>query len=272
MTTTDEPTTSTDVYARAAELDEATAASLAERIEIRGADPRQQALWDAYLSRAPTRRERVLEVGCGTGVVTVKIAALPGVVEAVGVDPLPHFVERARRRAPRLRFEVADGRALPFDDATFDGVVFSTTLCHIPGPEEALAQARRVLRPGGWLLVFDGDYATTTVALRDGDPLQICVTRGVRRLVHDPWLVRRLVGLVREAGFAPGELLSHGHLELTTPAYMLSLVDLGADTLVDTGTLSAPTGEALKAEARRRVADGTFFGHIAYASLLATRP
>src|SRR4051812_46182807 len=83
MTTTGEPTTSTDVYARAA-------------------DPRQQALWDDYLSRAPVPRGRMLEVGRGTGAVTAKVAALPGVAEAVGVDPLPYFVERARRRAPRL--------------------------------------------------------------------------------------------------------------------------------------------------------------------------
>jgi SAM-dependent methyltransferase len=272
MTTTGEPTTSTDVYARAAELDEATAASLAERIDIRAADPRQQALWDDYLSRAPTPRGRVLEVGSGTGAVTAKIAALPDVAEAVGVDPMPHFVERARRRTPALRFEVGDARALPFDDAAFDGVVFSTTLCHVPGPERALAEARRVLRPGGWLLVYDGDYATTTVAVRDGDPLQLCAAAAVRTLVHDPWLVRRLSTLVRTCGFEPGALRSHGHLELTTPTYMLSLVDLGADVLVGQGTLLPPTGEALKAEARQRVATGRFFGHIAYASLLATRP
>jgi hypothetical protein len=91
-------------------------------------------------------------------------------------------------------------------------------------------------------------------------------------LVHDPWLVRRLSTLVRTCGFEPGALRSHGHLELTTPTYMLSLVDLGADVLVGQGTLLPPTGEALKAEARQRVATGTFFGHIAYASLLATRP
>jgi SAM-dependent methyltransferase len=271
MTTTFEPTTSRDVYARVAELDDATAASLADRMDLRAADPRQQALWADYLSRLPIGgRARVLEVGCGTGAVTATIAALPGVGEAVGVDPLPFFVERARRRAPDLRFEVGDGRALPFDDDSFDGVVFSTTLCHIPGPERALAEARRVLRPGGHLLVYDGDYATTTVAVSDRDPLQACVATAVRTLVHDPWLVRRLTGLVRDAGFAPDELRSHGHLELTRPAYMLSLIDLGADMLVSAGTLAPATGEALKSEARSRVEAGRFFGHIAYASLPAT--
>jgi hypothetical protein len=48
--------------------------------------------------------------------------------------------------------------------------------------------------------------------------------------------------------------------------------DRGADTLVAAGGLGAPAAEALKAEARRRVAAGEFFGHIAYASLIASRP
>jgi ubiquinone/menaquinone biosynthesis C-methylase UbiE len=91
-----------------------------------------------------------------------------------------------RRRAPALLFEVADGRMLRFDDATFDGVVFATTLCHVPAPEFALAEARRVLRPSGYVLVSDGDYATITVAVGDHDPLQACVTAAVAGLVHDP--------------------------------------------------------------------------------------
>jgi hypothetical protein len=50
---------------------------------------------------------------------------------------------------------------------------------------------------------------------------------------------------------------------------MLTLVDRGADTLVASGRLGEPAADALKAEARRRVAAGEFFGHIAYASLIA---
>jgi ubiquinone/menaquinone biosynthesis C-methylase UbiE len=271
-TTTIEPTRSRDPYARIADVDDATAARLAERFEIRASDPRQHRLWRDFLARTPSVDGAcVLEVGCGTGIITAKIAELPGVVEAVGVDPSPYFVERARRRAPSLRFEVADGRSLPFDDATFDGVVFATTLCHVPGPEQALAEAHRVLRPGGYLLIYDGDYATSTVAIGSHDPLQACVEAAVEALVHDPWLVRRLTPLVRDAGFEPGDLHSHGYLELDSPAYMPSLIDVGADTLASTGTISTETAAAMKAEARDRVDRRRFFGHIAYASILATR-
>jgi ubiquinone/menaquinone biosynthesis C-methylase UbiE len=264
---------SRDPYARITELDEATVASLAERFEIRAADPRQRQLWNDALSRAPSPAgPRVLEVGCGTGIITALIADLPGATEVVGVDPATGFVDRARRRAPSLRFQVADGRALPFGDASFDGVVLATTLCHIPEPGRALAEARRVLRPGGYLLVYDGDYATTTVALAQHDPLQTCAAAAVAAIVHDPWLVRRLPAMLTAAGLVPGQLRSHGYLDVETPHYLPSFVDLGADTLATRGTITPSTAAALKDEARHRAEAGSFFGHIAYASILANRP
>jgi ubiquinone/menaquinone biosynthesis C-methylase UbiE len=272
-TTTVDRTASSDPYARISELDDAAVAALAARIEVRAADPRQHRLWREFLARAPQRDgSRVLEVGCGTGVITALIADMPGVAVAVGVDPSRQFVQQARRRLlPSCRFEVADGRSLPFGDSTFDGVVFATTLCHIPSPEQALAEAHRVLTPGGWLLAYDGDYATTTVAFSRHDPLQTCVDAAIDALVHNPWLVRGLAPLVRRAGFEPGELRSHGHIEADAPAYLLSVIDFGADTLASRGTIAARTADALKAEARQRVDAGRFFGHIAYASLLAKR-
>jgi SAM-dependent methyltransferase len=268
-TTTFHPVPAGDPYARIAGLDEATVAALADRIDLRAADPNQRRLWRDFLGRAPHRpAARVLEVGCGTGVITAMIADRPGVTEAVGVDPGAGFVARARRRCPGLRFEVADGRALPFAGESFDGVVFATTLCHIPEPERALAEARRVLRPDGYLLVYDGDYAATTVALGADDPLQSCVAAAISALVHDPWLMRRLRPMLTGAGFHPGEACSHGYLELDAPAYLPSLVAVGADALVARRVLAAEGGAAMQAEVRKRAADGRFFGHIAYFSVL----
>jgi SAM-dependent methyltransferase len=199
------------------------------------------------------------------------IANLPGVARAAGVDPSPYLVDRARRRAPSITFEVADGRALPFEEGSFDGVVFATTLCHIPEPERALAEAHRVLRPGGTLVVYDGDYATATVAASPHDPLQACVDAAIVALVHDPWLVRRLAHLVRSAGFEPGALEGHGYVETDSPSYMLGLVGFGADTLAAAGLIAPDLAESLKCEARRRADTHRFFGHISYASLVAAR-
>jgi SAM-dependent methyltransferase len=266
-------TGSGDPYARSAGLDDATAAMLATRLETRGAQPQQSALRQAFLSRLPRRTgARALEVGCGTGIVARDLAAIPGVV---GVDPSRQFIERARslsRDDPVLRFEVGDGTPLPFGDQQFHVAVFATTLCHIIDPRAALDEAFRVLVPGGTLLIFDGDYATATVAQHRDDPLQACVTAAVTRLVHDPWLVRRLRTIVAAAGFVALDLESHGYVESNNATYMSTVVDFGASALAEDATVSSELADALKAEARNRIASGTFFGHIAYASVLATRP
>jgi SAM-dependent methyltransferase len=260
-----------DPWSRIAELDDDAVAALADRLTTRAADPSQQRLWADFLARAEVGGHRVLEVGCGTGVITGLLDALPGVREVVGVDPSVGLVARARQTAPDLRFEVADGRDLPFPDHSFDTVVFATTLCHVPQPELALREAWRVLTPSGRLLVYDGDYASATVALAEGDPLQNCVTTAVRRMVHDPWLVRRLTGLVRSAGFGPGELRGHGYAEASDPAYAMTLVTVGAEALRAEGTITAETARALVAEAEARAAEGRFFCSIGYASLVAQR-
>jgi SAM-dependent methyltransferase len=167
-------------------------------------------------------------------------------------------------------FVEGDCRALTFDADSFDAVVFHTTLCHVPAPEVSLQEAARVLRPNGWLAVFDGDYATTTVAVTPADPLQACADAWVGSSLHDPWLVRRLPQLLDEAGFTLIRMRSHGYVETAAASYIPTIIDRGADALVAAGHVNADTATALKAEARSRVAADRFFGHIAYASLVAT--
>jgi ubiquinone/menaquinone biosynthesis C-methylase UbiE len=210
-----------DVYATIADADPALVTRIAEVLELRAADPQQQAMRQAYLGDiAFSQGARVLEDGCGTGAVTRELAAWPGVAEVTGVDPSPTFLATARRLGPRAnaRFLEGDARGLDFQDQSFDVVVFHTTLCHVPGPHLALAEAARVLRPGGWLAVFDGDYATTTVALHPGDPLEACALAFVEFSLHDPWLVRRLPGLLEQPGFEPVRMRSYGLSRPGTPA------------------------------------------------------
>ena len=265
-----------DVWATFGELDAATQARLADVLEVRGADPQQAAMRRAFLSDVAFPADaRVIEVGCGTGVLTRMLARWPGVKVVVGVDSAAPLLERARALAadlPGVSFQHADARSLPFDDASCDVVAFDSVVSHVPGPERALSEAFRVLRPSGSVAVFDGDYATTTVALGDDDPLQSCVNAMLAGSLHDRWVMRRLPALLRALGFEVVATRSHGFGETACAGYMLTIVERGADMLCASRRIGDATAAALKAEARRRVDAGTFFGHIAYGSLVARKP
>jgi hypothetical protein len=135
-----------------------------------------------------------------------------------------------------------------------------------------LSEASRVLRPGGLLAIFDGDYVTATVGLSDHDPLQACVDMMMQNAVNDRYIVRRMPALARAAGFEVQAVGSHGLIESDRPGYMLTVIDRGADMLFTSGVIGEPMATALKDEARRRVEAGTFFGHVAYGSVIASKP
>jgi ubiquinone/menaquinone biosynthesis C-methylase UbiE len=266
-----------DIYATIADADTAEVERLADILEVRAADERQRTMRETYLSGVDFRgAAQVVEVGCGSGAVARSLAATPGVGEVVGIDPSPVLLARARELArgiANLTFVEGDARALPLESESVDVLVFHTLLCHVPEPDRALAEAFRVIRQGGSLAIFDGDYATATCALLDRDPLQACVDAVMEFLVHDPYLVRRLPGLAAEAGFEIGRLRGHSYVDSPTASdYMLSLVDRGADLLASSGRIGQTTADALKAEARRRSEVHEFFGHIAYGSLIARKP
>ena len=266
-----------DVYLTIGQAAPAVIEELARVLELRAADPQQGAIRDAYFADLGlSSGARVLEVGCGTGAVCRALAELAETGEVVGVDPSPGFLDIARGLAdalPNVEFVEGDAAALPLANGSFDAVVFHTTLCHVPQPEVALGEAVRVLRRGGRLAIFDGDYATLTCATGGSDPLQACAAAMVESSVYDRWFVRRLPKLVLDAGFHVEYLRGHSYVEAPASAgYMLAIVDRGADALVGSGRIGEDTAAGLKAEARRRSDAGEFFGHIAYVSLIAGKP
>jgi SAM-dependent methyltransferase len=264
-----------DVWATFNELDAAMQERLAGVLETRGADPQQQDMRRAFLANIPfPEQARILELGCGTGVLTRALASRPEVAVVVAVDQGASLLEKARRLAADLAnvsFQEADALSLPFTAESFDVVVFDSVLSHVPGPEAALAEVLRVLRPLGYLAIFDGDYATTTVGLGPHDPLQACVDAMMAGSVHDRWVVRRLPALARQHGFRVLHTRSHGFVETGGGGYMLSVIERGVDILYGSGQIGEELATALKAEAQRRIEAGAFFGHIAYASLVAQK-
>lgn len=106
--------------------------------------------WRGWL--AGGARGVTLDLGSGTG---RNLPLLPAGTRAVAVDPHPDALSRARRRAPAAAAVVARAEALPFRDGVFDTVVSGLVLCSVEDPDAALAEVRRVLRPGGTLRLLE---------------------------------------------------------------------------------------------------------------------
>jgi ubiquinone/menaquinone biosynthesis C-methylase UbiE len=107
---------------------------------------------------------RMLDVGCGTGTLAIRAAARVGDSgEVVGIDPAPRQIARAQAKARRSRrspeFRQATVQDLPFPDGSFDAVTSTLMMHHLPAEvrDRALCEIRRVLKPGGRLVVADFD-------------------------------------------------------------------------------------------------------------------
>ena len=121
--------------------------------------PTVEALLDAV---EVTERMRLLDMACGTG--HVASAATARGAKASGMDLVAAMVSEARALHPGIQFSEGDAEAMPFGDGEFEAVVSNFGLRHFPHPERALAEAFRVLVPGGRFAASDwippGAYGT----------------------------------------------------------------------------------------------------------------
>jgi ubiquinone/menaquinone biosynthesis C-methylase UbiE len=110
---------------------------------------------------SPSKNARWLDIGCGTGIFTDLILATASPAAVSGVDPTRVHIEHARRSpaAKLADFQIADAQALPFPDDSFDFVVSALVINFIPEPARALAEMRRVGRPGGTIAGYVWDFA-----------------------------------------------------------------------------------------------------------------
>ncbi len=104
---------------------------------------------------------RVLDIGCGTGTLAVRIKREHPDVGIIGIDPDPQALARARRKAAKagvsIQFDQGFGDELPYREASFDRVISSFMFHHLPAEEKlkTLSAIRRVLKPGGRLHMVD---------------------------------------------------------------------------------------------------------------------
>jgi SAM-dependent methyltransferase len=238
------------------------------------------------LARLPATA-RVLDVGCGPGTITVDLAARVPQGEVVGIDRAGDVLDQARGEADRqgrsnVSFGTGDVYHLGFGDAEFDVVHAHQVLQHLSDPVGALAEMRRVCRPGGLVAARDSDYAGMFWFPEDSELAEWLelYRRTARALGGEPDAGRRLLAWARAAGFTEIEPSGSAWC-YATPAERSWWGTLWADRLTESpfGDRAVEHGLATRADLRRLAdawlrwagrEDGSFF--IPHGEILAQVP
>jgi len=203
---------------------------------------------------------RLLDVACGPG--DAAAAAAERGAEVTGVDFAAAMVEQASRLHPGIAFRTGDAEALPFDDASFDAVVTNFGVLHFADPDRAIAEAHRVLVPGGRLAFSvwapparcEG-FAIVLRSVEAHGRMDVPLPEGPPFFrFADPQECRRVLAVAGFSGCAVRELPMRWRL--TSPdALIAAFLEGGVRTR---GLLRAQTPEALAAirESARREAAG----------------
>ena len=257
-----------------------TAARMAQSLEVRGRTPAQIRLRRRFLRFVPIRAgQRVLEVGCGTGVVMRDVAALVGPRgEVVGVDPSRSMVEAARALARshalrrRMRWRLAPGAALPFAAGRFDATLAITVLLHVADPDAVVREMVRVTRPGGRVAVQDQDFGTVAVTHPDRTLTERIMWGVASHMYEEPHSGRRMPALLRGAGLEEVRLLTDVFQDTTLEPFAKSFLERRAENAVRFGIVDSPAAQTWLDGFTELVARGDFVLTFNYYGAVGVKP
>jgi len=261
------------------ELDEAALERLVARLESRARDGVFARLLDNYVARlALPPSAQVLEVGCGTGAVLRSIARRDDFSgKALGVDQCGHFIDaangfaRSERVDGRIAFQIGDAHRLMFPDATFDVVIAHTLISHVTAPLAVLGEMTRVVRPGGTVVVFDGDYASLTYAYPDHDFGRLVDEALVNATFNNPRIMRDLPRLLPELGLKLADAWGDAVVEIGQASYFKSFAETYVPYVKQAGLLPERAMEVWHNEQSQAMENGTFFAACNYYTYMAHR-
>jgi len=242
------------------------ARNMALLLEARAHTPDQQRLHAAVVAALdPQPDARVLDLGCGTGVITRQLAMCVGATGSVlGVDVSATMLKVAKAQSahPTLRFEQGDATALQYEDGRFDHAVAARLLMHVPHPHVVLGELRRVVRPGGRLALLERDWGTFAVDHSDRVLTRRIMDWRCDTIDGDNWMGRKLPRLCAKGGWqvrTVEPLVSVARDEQTT---LVGSLRHAARLALEHHVLSAAEHDAWVGEIERRLVEKTFFATI----------
>lgn len=269
-----------DPFGRTDKLEDNMLEALVLRFEARGKHPQFSKMLHEYLDAMDiAAAARVLDIGCGTGLAARAIARRAGFAGTVtGVDLSPYLVTAAKRLAAeegvaqRLEFRTGDVHKLDFPDNSFDALVAHTLLSHVEDPLSVLMEAARVVKPGGMIGIFDGDYASLTFGHADPDKGKACDEALISALVTNPQVMRQLPRLMRAAGLELIACFPYVLSEAGAANFWLSAIEAYRKLAPRSGLMSENDVNSWAAALKRDSDEGVFFGSSNYYAYVARRP
>jgi SAM-dependent methyltransferase len=269
-----------DIYRLAPSLDDDVLDTIAARLEFRGTDEGYVQLSQAHFPSLPLPdARRILALGCGTGIEVRALSRLTGPdTTIVGVDHSQALLDVARRltAADGLRdnvtYQAGDAHHLSFRDGEFDIVTLHTLISHADDPLQMLREARRVVRPGGTVAIFDGDYASLTFAYPDHALAKTLEEKLMQLIVANPRVMRDLPRVLKQAGLDIVETDGRVYANIGTSTFWGNAAESYGVLLARAGVLPQKVIDDWRAFQATSIEDGTFFAASNYYTYLTQRP
>jgi len=222
----------------------------------------------------------VLDLGCGVGLDTLELAEIVGIKGRVfGVDLDPDMVAEANQRVRQAGLEgraihqAGDAASLPFPDGQFDACRSERMLMHLEEPTKAVAELKRVLKPGAWLCLTEPDWGSVSIASDHIDIERRLARVRAERFLRNGYAGRQLSHWMAELGFQELaiEIVPLYWSQLSQVDYLTVLDQVEAFALAR-GMASQAELEEWRSGLRIRDEEGSFFSSLNIISVAGRKP
>jgi ubiquinone/menaquinone biosynthesis C-methylase UbiE len=269
-----------DPYAATDKLDDSLLQVIVTRLETRGKHRLFEKMLQDYLDAMQIDEAKtVLDIGCGTGVAARAIARRRGFSGRVlGIDLSPALARKAAQLAAdegldnRVEFRPGDSRKLDLVDGAFDAVVAHTLLSHVDDPLAVVREAARLVRPGGMIGIFDGDYASMTFGHGDPAKGKAYDDAIIGGLVTSPRVMRQMPRLLQAAGLQLVASFPYIVAEVGKADFWAPAIESFRRLVPKSGAMTEQEANAWADSLLIDSTAGVFFGASNYYGYVARRP